>query len=241
MYLNIFLQASEESPSLVSQGGKLATFFRAIIHGKLSQPPPVELVDHCRLFSQQNKEDGEKANAEEMTPPESGELHAKPAESPLGQVPVTASPGKAVQVDALIHRIRQFSYLLVFILHEPKGNKGTASVFGTALCKNLETSLKDYAVTAEALIKGLKMAVDLGQWRNRNGIRAQLDFAKNKWEFIQGMMEVLLAQTHSKTMTEVILNAFSSSQTMHMPTLASLDDEDASLLLSDGIVPSYYS
>ncbi|KAG7439132.1 uncharacterized protein BT62DRAFT_1081779 [Guyanagaster necrorhizus] len=200
---------------LVSQGGKLATFFRAIIDGKLSQPPPVELVDHCRLFSQQNKEDGEKANAEEMTPPESGELHAKPAESPLGQVPVTASPGKAVQVDAL-----------------PKGNKGTASVFGTALCKNLETSLKDYAITAEALIKGLKMAVDLGQWRNHNGIQAQLDFAENKWEFIQGMMEVLLAQARSKTMTEVILNAFSSSQTMHMPTLASLDDEDASLLLS---------
>lgn len=43
---------------------------------------------------------------------------------------------------------------------------------------------------SEALIKGLKMAVDLGEWRNRNGIRAQLDFAQMEWEFIEGVMEV---------------------------------------------------
>ncbi|KAK0443258.1 hypothetical protein EV421DRAFT_1903757 [Armillaria borealis] len=95
--------------------------------------------------------------------------------------------GNAAEVKALVRNIHQYSHLMVFLLRvsEPKETSAGISAF--------EAALKDYAIISEALIKGLKMAVDLGEWSNRNGIRAQLHFAQMEWDFIEGVMKEILA------------------------------------------------
>ncbi|PBK65132.1 hypothetical protein ARMSODRAFT_978545 [Armillaria solidipes] len=118
--------------------------------------------------------------------------------------------GNAAEVDALVRKIHQYSHLLVFLLSESKGTSAGISAFEVALYDNLGVPLKDFAVISEALIKGLKMAVDLGEWSNRNGIRAQLNFAQMEWDFIEGVMKEILAEAR----TDLILKGLASRRVM---------------------------
>ncbi|KAK0458290.1 uncharacterized protein EV420DRAFT_390363 [Desarmillaria tabescens] len=119
--------------------------------------------------------------------------------------------GNVRKIEWLVHRIDLYTRLLVFLLSVPKGET-PAGVFAfkIALYEKLETILKDYVVMAEALIKGLKIAVDLGQWNNRNGILAQYHFAQMEWDFIQGTMKKVLAEARSEASTDLILNKLAS-------------------------------
>ncbi|SJL12628.1 uncharacterized protein ARMOST_16057 [Armillaria ostoyae] len=122
--------------------------------------------------------------------------------------------GNVAEVKALVRNIHQYSHLLVFLLSESKETSAGISAFEVALYDNLEAALKDFAVISEALIKGLKTAVDLGEWRNCNGIRAQLHFVQMEWDFIEGVMKEILVDARERTFMDVILKGLASRHVM---------------------------
>ncbi|KAK0450431.1 uncharacterized protein EV420DRAFT_754958 [Desarmillaria tabescens] len=67
-----------------------------------------------------------------------------------------------------------------------------------------------------ALVEGLKTSVNLGVWKNRNGIQAQLYFTREEWGVIKACIKVILAYVRSDTSTGLILNEL---QRPRMPRL----------------------